>query len=448
MVSEPDCAGSTSHFAISKPHCTVSTPHCVIPKPRCVVSPPLLLRAISALALSVAGACSDSGAPPGTDTIEAASAPLLRVEEEGRIGSWDDPDQSLTRVDQVLIGAGERLYISQPNDHNIRIFDRHGELIAIAGRRGEGTGDIAYLTNMGLRGDTLYVSDFSLGRLSFFTMDGEFLHALNWVTEGFEAREETFRATPPQLLLPDGTGLVRPQSPPPFSFGLRPDPVEDWEVFLRIDRSSQVLDTVLWQSVPPLRTTRISFQGSQGFFRLPDEFDDGPLLEPTLDGRGIVIVRREVPTVGKEAMFGIRIVEIMGDAAVSREFRYEPLPVSETTVRRVAAKGYPLTARMGDTTRPAASTVAEGYREAGFIPATMVPISKVVTTQDGSIWLRREEVPGDSVLWTVLGKDGGLKGQLRLPRRQTVVASMGDLMVATELDSLDVTFLVRYRIRR
>jgi hypothetical protein len=76
------------------------------------------------------------------------------------------------------------------------------------------------------------------------------------------------------------------------------------------------------------------------------------------------------------------------------------------------------------------------------------PVTYVAVGQDSSIWLRREEVSGDSAVWNVLDPSGEAVGTLRLPSGQTVVAAKGDVVAAIELDDLDVPYVIRYRLHR
>ncbi|WP_423926051.1 hypothetical protein [Candidatus Palauibacter sp.] len=67
--------------------------------------------------------------------------------------------------------------------------------------------------------------------------------------------------------------------------------------------------------------------------------------------------------------------------------------------------------------------------------------------QDGSIWLRREEAAADRIAWTVLEKNGEVRGTVSLPRGQRVVAALETVMVAVEEDEFDVPSVLRYRVR-
>jgi len=60
-------------------------------------------------------------------TVVAAQQPAKwTVHEQLRIGSVDDSAQALTRIGDILLGPDGRLYIAQPADLTIRVFDGEG----------------------------------------------------------------------------------------------------------------------------------------------------------------------------------------------------------------------------------------------------------------------------------------------------------------------------------
>jgi hypothetical protein len=82
-----------------------------------------------------------------------------------------------------------------------------------------------------------------------------------------------------------------------------------------------------------------------------------------------------------------------------------------------------------------------------MIPETLPPITAVVSTQDGMLWVRREETSG-SVSWSAFDNRARHRGDVRLPANQTVAAARGNLLVTTELDALGVQSIVVHRVLR
>lgn len=141
------------------------------------------------------------------------------------------------------------------------------------------------------------------------------------------------------------------------------------------------------------------------------------------------------------------MIDASGDTVQSRVYPYRPIPMTDAAIRHDAEQDHERSSRPGRTP-PSVDVIERALRDADCLPPTFPPVSAIVAAQDGTIWLRREEVPGDSVAWNVLDRDGRMIGALRLPSGQEVVAARGDIMAAVERDAFDVPYVVRYRLSR
>src|SRR5690625_1170107 len=110
---------------------------------------PMLLLTI----LTVALAC---GEPDGG--VDEPSVPTWSLVEELRIGSLDDEDQALTRIEPngLAVHPSGHLFVAQPRLAEIREYDPTGGLVRVIGGRGSGPGEFNMLRGIGFLGDTLY----------------------------------------------------------------------------------------------------------------------------------------------------------------------------------------------------------------------------------------------------------------------------------------------------
>lgn len=251
--------------------------------------------------------------------------------------------------------------------------------------------------------------------------------------------------TVPQLFLPDGTALVEVEAIELYGMDSRQhEPIRslgEWPYpFLRVDTTGQAIDT-LSQERRENRLFRVDRRGVTLYF--PTPFEDSPLAALMRDGSGVVVVNRAVAARKSDATFGVTLVSPAGDTVFSRTFAYEPRPVPDEVVRRTA-EGLAPARRNG----PDAAAIEASLRANDLVPPTLPPVTGLTVGQDGSIWLRREEVAGDSMLWNVLDRTGALRGALRLPARDSVAAARGDLVAAVYADELDVPYVVTYRLER
>ena len=365
---------------------------------------------------------------------------------QARIGSINDPDQSLTQVDQVLFGPNGTMYIAQRKDANVRVYSADGELLATIGRSGDGPGEFRSIDRLGFLEDTLYVTDSSLGRISYFG-DSRFLKSVFWVTQMFPAPDGMYLSTVPQVLLPDGSGLaaiyhttIRTSEPKGVL-------TTEYETpYFHVWRESQQIDTVAWGG-NHFKSTGVTSAGTTFRFACPD-FTRGPLHNLMINGTGVVVVEQvnddQAPTA-----FRVRLIGPRGDTVFDEAVPYAPVAVSEPAVQRAVKQIRDASRHSVHTVDvPAAPEIERAMRAADCIPANLPPVSQVVTTQDGSIWLRREDLATDSILWNILGQGGRIQGRLWLPSSQTVAAMADDILAVTERDELDVPFVVRYRLRR
>jgi hypothetical protein len=81
-------------------------------------------------------------------------------------------------------------------------------------------------------------------------------------------------------------------------------------------------------------------------------------------------------------------------------------------------------------------------------PASQPPVQSYEVASDGALWLQRENMGGPHRRWTVLDAADSPVGELELPRELRIAWTRGNTVWTVERDSLDVPWLVRYRIRR
>lgn len=84
-------------------------------------------------------------------------------------------DRALTRV-SAIAGDGSDIYVAQPIEAIIRVFDEEGNLKATIGRDGEGPGEFRFPLDLGFVGDSLWVLDRRLSRISWFHQ-GQFVES-------------------------------------------------------------------------------------------------------------------------------------------------------------------------------------------------------------------------------------------------------------------------------
>ena len=94
----------------------------------------------------------------------------------------------------------------------------------------------------------------------------------------------------------------------------------------------------------------------------------------------------------------------------------------------------------------AAEKAADWIEMAVFRPRFYPPISAVVISADGKIWIRREELQTSEVCWEVIDLDGRRLGHFFLPTRVQVLAAERTAVWGVEHDELDVPSIVKFEV--
>jgi hypothetical protein len=84
-------------------------------------------------------------------------------------------------------------------------------------------------------------------------------------------------------------------------------------------------------------------------------------------------------------------------------------------------------------------------REMPF-PRYQNPVQGTFQAADGALWLRREEMGGERVRYTVLDPHDVPVGELEIPRTTRPGWSDGEILWAIEPDELQMPWIVGYRI--
>jgi hypothetical protein len=369
--------------------------------------------------------------------VVPAQVPTWSARQIARIGSVDDADLSLTRVTGVLIDSRAHVYVLQPQDRQVAVFDSSGRRVRLIGRSGEGPGEFDAVSAAGLRADTLYVADNALGRISFFDADGAPIRTVRFASPAFGTPPAFYLPTVPQVLLADGAGLVRPEVPIALiATGTGSVP------YLRISPAGEISDTLVLEDLPP-QTFEIVSEGNRVFAARP--FPDRPLFHWLADGSGLVVVDRPAATDAAQASFRVTKIRIDGDTVFSRSVDYTPARLDEDRVTGAISEIVDRLAARRNA--PGRAPIEQALRNLDLIPAYRPPVASVASAADGSIWIERDVANVDTA-WLVLNARGDPIGQLRLADGQRIMAIRDDLAAALELDPLDVPYVVLYRLRR
>jgi hypothetical protein len=92
----------------------------------------------------------------------------IHLEEVLSIGSFDD-DVFFQWV--AVVADSGKLYVTDTMDYSVKLFDRKGNFLKKAGRRGQGPGEFTAIRFLGISGQSLYVTDQNMPGIQLFDKD-------------------------------------------------------------------------------------------------------------------------------------------------------------------------------------------------------------------------------------------------------------------------------------
>lgn len=366
--------------------------------------------------------------------VEGQDVPHARIAEVFRLGGADasEPFTYERRPDVVVTTSG-LLLVRRASAGVVDVLDSDGRPIRSIGGLGEGPGEFRIAFGHGLVGDTLWIRNFPEPRISTFLLDGTHLETS---TRRVDFGHPFSAPTGISGLLAGGRAYARPNA---FVMGAHeriPMPL------LVGDRELSDADTLVLQPNPaPM------FLPDVGVFGL-NPFPLPPLTSVAGDGTSILVAEWRDEAAGP---LELRLFEPTGDLFWTRSLSLSRPPIPDRMRDSLVEHGVARAATAHERARERDSTVPRDLRElveAGLsIPSVEPPVTRVVLGVDRSVWLRRSD-GSEGREWLVLDGSGTPAFRVRLPASVSVEAASLDAIWATDVDALDIPYLVKYRIAR
>lgn len=386
-------------------------------------------------ALAVVCACSLSLASPlrGQSEIDLGTLSLPRwaAVQDLRIGSIDGPNDAFVAPAILRMDEAGLIYVLDGGLRELRVFDRSGRFVRTIGRQGQGPGEYVAPAAFGFLGDTVWVGDGGTGRITLFQRNGDVIESFAF------GREQRVTHVPVDMLGPDRFLVVAP--PGPAAMDVPDGLVAFPQSVLLVDRDASILDTMV--------TYVAVYPGILA--RLPDRpgamFPFQPIrTQPFVSYSSRTRLVREVhfPRAQSASSGRFRIVLRTPDGRVvsERTFRYRPTMLPATVRDSIRA-----------LVDAAPAGVRDVIRRHVELPEFQPPVSTgLADAEDGSYWLARERFQTSGLEFLVLDADLNPLATILLPPK--AVRRIGPVTAehfwVLEKDEFDVSYLVRYRIRR
>lgn len=374
-------------------------------------------------------------------SLAAQDGPPLRLSasqawEAGRVAGYADPGD-LTFISQLTLDRSGRLFALEPSRPGLLVFDASGQLDTLIGQRGSGPGDFQFPANMGWIGDSLWLMDQGLHRLTVFSPNLRMVRTISYAEKISKLHEAPAAAT---NLFTDGSVVLIAQ----HSSTATPEKDDQRLPIFRMAPDGSRLDTIAWRTAVHA-TLRVEHRGTTIFTAQP--WDDSDIVEYSGDGRGMVVVRRAAVRDPLAGRIEITWLAPSGATTLRRTYAYDPLPLDDAEFSKVLAAATLRAARSLRATGRE-SQVELDVRRALFRPRYLPPVSRAALAIDGTLWLRRETHVGLPSEWVAIGPDGHIKGAVALPSTTRLLQSIGTHIWVVELDEDEVPHLAMYQLSR
>jgi hypothetical protein len=397
--------------------------------------PPIRHVAVIAAALGIAcparGAQVAGAVPPRDWTLR----------EELRIGSRDDPVYALTYVTNALLTHDRFLYVAQPREQRVRVFDHDGRDIRSLGRQGGGPGEFQDISSLGLLGDSVYVIDQRAGRATVYAANGSLAYTfrLPLLPVG-----RPFSGAQPIALLPGSRVLAMPQlessrlpANHPLSLHL-PILIGDREGAVhRVIAHTTVGSSVLMFRVSGRTIMRTGSAAGR-------VFGDHGLFRVARDGSSVVLVDRTAATRSEYGEFRVtKVSGLTGDTVWSSAYPYRPQAPSDVLVENVLGREAESLRRYYPSLDAARAAVARVVATPRFLP----PVTSLTLGGDGTIWLEQRDPVQERLSWTVLDSNGAIVARVESELwALRLLAVTGAVLWGAVEDEDDVSYLVRFSV--
>jgi hypothetical protein len=372
-----------------------------------------------------AQACSEGRTDGAVTVVDSAGIPITLSPDQGAtyatlsadpVVSLGGPDADgptlFYQITNIQLDADGRLWVSDWQSGELRVFARDGSHLRTLGGSGEGPGEFLGIRLLGFfADDSVAVADQRAARLTVYGQDGELARTVR---------------------LSDADGTV------PRPFDVYPDGAVLGQIPAVRNAASLQEGELL---VDPIRLARFTSDGVT------------PVVEVQGGGQWFYTERNVVPLpftvnaafdlVGEELHFAVGSsfrVRVYHGGRVVRMYGIErpPQPVTQRDVdayRTLVVEAYPEERHevmLSAFDHPATPEVLPAY-------------VRLVAAEDGTVWVARfsSEDP-----WDVYGVAGDLLGGVRVPEDFIPMSIRGDRVAGVWLDELGIEYVQVYEVLR
>jgi hypothetical protein len=370
---------------------------------------------------------------------------VARLTEDLRL---DATAEDFPRVSAVVVGPREQIVVLVPNEMEFRVYDRTGKKIGKFGRTGSGPGEFRGVGAIGYVGDTIWIHDYTLQRVSWFGPDFKLLRteptpqpqvAGSVIPEGNRsgARFSPFLITGDRSMIGDA------------SVSRSANARQQWDRFLGVQKPSG--EVIPIPGMPDLQDPKATMF-YEGFYRnVP--FMTWPSVSVAVDGSrfGVLTIDNNRPDGGVMSITTYSLANWVGGKDLESKLKVEFSKRIQFTGERVPSS---VRDSLLESFIPASGRPREGPSELPQrfqamarerMPSFYAPAEGLLLGLDKTIWVMR---PTRNDRWSadVYDGSGKLLGRVEPPFKTRIRHGTATHVWTTQRDEDDLISIVRYRI--
>jgi hypothetical protein len=315
------------------------------------------------------------------------------------------------------------------------------------GREGKGPGEFSGAWDLGFVGDSIWVSDINLDRLTFYDERNALARTVS--PTGVGQWNPTTGVDVKSLNKGGIAFMVQYHSPPGLPGG------SGWSALLKATSSQFGTASVLREaqqidSVGGYRYILLKGHNQKGQLGLSLEnpFADADVIAFAPNGSIAALVRRQVTNPSSPSF----TVTVHGTTGLLRtdtiQSAHALVPITDSLIEAAWLKERPRMAHwIQEGFWPSEAAVRNAYLKALAAPSYLPPVAKVLVGNDSTVWLERPS-PGTMAEWEVYDTKGRVLGQFKLPKSFTAVTASGNFIWGAEPDDEGQPRLARYCVTR
>lgn len=367
---------------------------------------------------------------------DAQDVPRWKAVERLSIGAADATGGiALGRVRRVAVRADGTVIVPDEMENAVHAFDSSGRRVWTTGRNGAGPGEFQHLSALAVLGDTVFVADLRLARLTALGPDGNVIRTLpmpiNAARAGFITR--IIAAAPGRYVFQSATGCRVP----------RVAGVDDrWHLSAWTEGAPAPVALLSHEY-----GTSAAIYGETFCGTMPIPFGRTPVMATGSTGRLAIVD----PDDASVSLYDSPTDGGLGAPVLKITPAWTPRPVTSTDMKLYRDSVLGLRDQpAGNADLAASHAAAQRDRLASMtLPTTWPLITDALIDDAGGIWLRRSVAFRDrQAEWVRFDAKGAPEGSVALPVGFEVHAFRGGNAYGVSKDDLDVQSVKRFEICR